>query len=437
MTPRICLSLYGTTDALCDDIMKHPEADLCEIRLDLSGPLDLQRIRQTATRPLILASHSRPELLNDAAPFADYLDVGPGAPRDARSIVSVHAASGDPQALWKTYSGDHLTKIVLETENYYTIRSLLELNRRRPGRSVCFAMGEVGSFSRILSAFEGAPWIYASLDGRPTAPGQFTLRELIDTYRLPRFTAKPFVIGIVGDPVAHSRSPAFHNAKFAESAMPWIYVPLLCRDIRALFACAPDFGMTGFSITHPYKEAVLPFLDDASEEVQRLRSCNTVCFRDGRWHGVNTDVVGIQALLRNVPLQDARMVVLGAGSSARAVASVARPHVRELHILNRTREKAERLAAEYDASTGILQDLAALEYDILFQTTPMGMNEGECPVEAPLRPGAFVIDALYHPVETELLRRARAIGCRTLNGESWFLTQAEAQYQWWRGMIPG
>lgn len=434
--PQICLSLFGSTAEICRDIASHPDASLYEVRLDLSEPLDLQRIRASTAGLLIFASHSRPELLAAAAPFADYLDVGPNRPRDRRSIVSIHAQDADPDALWARHRGDHITKIVLETDDYYTISRLLALDRQNPGCALCFAMGEVGAFSRILSWIHGAPWVYASLEGRATAPGQFTLRELVESYRLARLEPPVSVFGVVGDPVSHSLSPVFHNTRFAESGLPWIYVPLRCRDLSGLFACARDFGMAGFSITHPHKEAVLAFVDVVSDEAKRLRSCNTVCFQDGQWHGINTDVAGVQELLRDVPLKNARMVLLGAGSSARAVASVARPHIRELHVLNRTLEKAQQLAAEYQAAAGTLDQLASLQYDILFQTTPVGLREGECPVkpEALLR-GTVVIDAIYQPAETELLRRARALGCRTLNGEAWFLAQAEAQFQWWRSML--
>lgn len=433
MSPQFCLSLYGSTDEIRSEITSNPEAALYEIRLDLSPELNLPQIRSATAKPLIFASHTRPELLASAASFADYLDVGPAPAPDARSIVSIHAAAGDPNALWSAYSGDHITKIVLETDDYYSIRKLLALNRRQPGRALCFAMGEAGAFSRILSVFEGAPWMYVSAETRPTAPGQFTLQELVHTYRLSRFSSKPAVFGILGNPVSHSRSPAFHNRRFAECGLPWVYVPLLCRDLRALFDCAADFGMIGFSVTHPHKEAILPLLDNVSPETRLLRSCNTVLRHKGRWVGTNTDVLGVRAMLQEVPLQNARMVILGAGGSARTIASVVRPHVRELVVLNRTLERAQQLASEYDAGAGTLEDLASLPYDILFQATPVGLRQGECPVRPEwLRPNAFVLDSIYEPAETALLQAARAVGCRVRNGEAWFVAQAEAQLQWWQ-----
>ena len=433
MTLKLCLSLYGNTGEICSHITANPEAALYEIRLDLSSELNLSQIRSATSKPLIVASHSRPELLASAAPFADYVDVGPAPARDDRSIVSIHETSGDPDALWSNYSGEHLTKIVLETSDYYSIRRLLALDRRHAGKALCFAMGEAGAFSRILSVFEGAPWMYVSAETRPTAPGQFTLNEAVHVYRLPRFSSNPAVLGILGDPVSHSRSPAFHNRRFAECNLPWVYVPLLCRDLHGLFDCAADFGMIGFSVTHPHKEAILPFLDDVGSEVRSLRACNTVRRHEGRWLGTNTDVIGVRAMLQDVPLQNARMVILGAGSSARTIASVVSPNVRELTILGRTLERAQQLASEYNARSGRLDDLASVTYDILFQATPVGLRQGECPVRPEsLRPNAFVLDSIYEPAETALLQAARALGCRTRNGEAWFLAQAEAQLWWWQ-----
>ena len=171
--------------------------------------------------------------------------------------MSVHSGEADPDALWAAHRGDHITKIVLQTADYAKIARLIELDREHPGQALCFAMGEAGAFSRILAAFAGAPWIYASAGSRPTAPGQFTLRELIDVYRVRRFDAQPRLFGIAGDPLAHSRSPQFHNAAFAAANLPWMYVPFRCTDLPALLRHAPAFGIRGLSLTHPLKESAL------------------------------------------------------------------------------------------------------------------------------------------------------------------------------------
>src|SRR5262249_16105146 len=155
----------------------------------------------------------------------------------------------------------------------------------------------VGAFSRILSLFRGAPWIYACLPGKPTGTAQFHLSELVHSYRIHRFTFTPHVFGIVGDPVAHSYSPAFHNRKFTAAHLPWMFLPFSCNDLGSLMDRALQFGVVGFSVTHPFKEEMLSFLEHPSEEVKRLRSCNTVCHKEDGWHGINTDVAGLNHLI--------------------------------------------------------------------------------------------------------------------------------------------
>ncbi|HET6266833.1 MAG TPA: type I 3-dehydroquinate dehydratase, partial [Acidobacteriota bacterium] len=238
---RICLSLFGTTEELCEAISQGSDADLYEIRLDLSQKLDYARIRTATKKPLIFTALAGDDRLSKAAKFADYVDAGPKPTDFAQPIVSVHAGEADPDALWATHSGEAITKIVLQTANYDKIERLIELDREHPGLALCFAMGDVGAFSRILSCFAGAPWIYASQDRRPTAPGQFTLRELVEVYRVRRFAAQPRLYGIAGDPVTHSRSPQFHNDAFALAQLPWMYLPFRCTDLPALLRHAQAF----------------------------------------------------------------------------------------------------------------------------------------------------------------------------------------------------
>lgn len=433
----ICLSLFGSTTELVEQIFTSPGADLFEIRLDLSPEIRLDQVRLATTRPLLFTAHSRPDLLGSALPFADFYDVEQKYLPDVRCIVSIHAPQGDPRKIWLDLPKNHLAKIVLDTEDYASIAQVLELDCAHHPRAIGFAMGEIGAFSRILSVFRGAPWIFAALPGRLTGPGQFTLDELLHLYRLPRFSVEPSMFGIVGYPVSHSKSPEFHNRRFEQHSLPWIYLPFPCKDLRSLFYHAPQFGVRGFSITHPYKEEIFSFLQHQSPEVNELRSCNTVCFRDGEWYGHNTDIEGVRELLRKhqVSLSGKRAVILGAGGAARAIATVIRPYVSELSILNRTPEKAKGFALPSERSGG-LEAFGKFPYDVLFQATSSGLNEGQCPVDPALvLPGTTVIEANYHPAETLLLKVARENGCKTINGEYWFEAQAEAQFRWWLDML--
>lgn len=428
----ICLSVFGSTKSLCEIFEScTDQADLFEVRLDLSEKLDLASIRKATSKPLIFASHNNPELLKNAEPYADYIDIGPTKATSNKQIVSFHGKDEDPEVLWQKFSGDHITKIVLETNNYSKIAALLKLNSEK---SICFAMGEVGSFSRILSVFEKAPWIYTSLSQQPTAPGQFSTDQLINTYQVKRFSAKPGIFGILGNPVSHSRSPAFHNQKFAEHNLPWIYLPFPCLDLESLMDHRKNFGIIGLSVTHPYKEKVIAFLAEQTPEVKKLRSCNTLLWKNNGWHGINTDVVGFEGLLikHGVELDKKYVAIIGAGGAARAAAFVVAQSSAKLIFLNRTHEKAMELAKEFNGTAVQLSEIVAVEYDVLIQTTPVGMRNNECPINPDLvRPSTTVIDVLYEPAETILLRKAKALGCRAINGEDWFLLQAEAQFQYW------
>jgi 3-dehydroquinate dehydratase / shikimate dehydrogenase len=428
----ICLSVFGNNQSLREIFNNYADkADLFEVRLDLSEKLDLASIRNATIKPLIFASHNNPELLNDAEPYADYIDIGPTTATSAKQIVSFHGKDEDPDALCQKFSGEHITKIVLDTDQYSKIAALLKLNS---SNSICFAMGEVGAFSRILSVIKRAPWIYASLSQQPTAPGQFSIDQLINTYYVKRFAAEPGVFGILGNPVSHSRSPSFHNQKFAEHNLPWIYLPFRCLNLKSLMEHRKEFGIIGFSVTHPYKEEVMAYLSDQTTEVKKLRSCNTMLWKDNAWHGINTDVVGFEGLLikHGVQLDKKYVAIIGAGGAARAAAFVISQSSAKLIFLNRTHSKAVELADEFNGTAVQLSEIVAVEYDVLIQTTPIGMRSEECPINPDLvRPSTTVIDVLYEPSETLLLRKAKTVGCKVINGEDWFLLQAEAQFQYW------
>lgn len=433
----ICLSVFGNTNSLSQIFKDYADsADLFEVRLDLSEKLDLASIRKSSTKPLIFASHNNPELLNEASPYSDWIDVGPAAANgsSAKKIVSFHGKDEDPAAIWQKFSGEHLTKIVLDTNDYSKIATLLELNALHPQKALCFTMGEVGAFSRILSVFKKAPWIYASLPDQPTAAGQFSIDQLINIYQVKRFSSEPEVFGILGNPVSHSRSPAFHNQKFAEHNLPWIYLPFPCLDLESLMKHRQKFGIVGLSVTHPYKEQVIRYLSEQTTETKKLRSCNTMLWKDNAWHGINTDLVGFEGLLvkHGVEVENKYVAIIGAGGAARAAAFVISQSSAKLIFLNRTHSKALELAKEFKGTAVDLSEIAAVEYDVLIQTTPVGMRDEECPMNPELlRPSATVIDVLYEPAETILLRKAKALGCRAINGEDWFVSQAEAQFQFW------
>ena len=278
--------------------------------------------------------------------------------------------------------------------------------------------------------------------------------------RMPCVRGDTRVIGVFGHPVSHSLSPVMHNSALAALGLPYVYIPFavtpdgLGTALRALAA----LGIVGVNLTIPHKVSALPFLDETTQEVRDVGAVNTVHCVNGRLLGDNTDGFGFYEPLSE--LSAAKMgseaVVLGAGGAARSVAfQLARAGVR-LTLANRTPERGSRLieclaeagldrcaagrhlALPLDDADGIAHALGAA--NLLVNTTRVGMvpdHSGPPPVSPrSLHKGLVVYDLIYNPIESTLLKEARARGCRTLNGVKMLVYQGAAAFQRWTGHWP-
>jgi shikimate dehydrogenase len=244
--------------------------------------------------------------------------------------------------------------------------------------------------------------------------------------------------GIVLHPASHTRSPAMHNAAYAALGLDAVFLAFDVTPARLAdaIAGARALGLRQLAVSIPHKEAVLAHLDAVDETARRIGAVNTVTLRDGRLCGSNTDWIGLaRALERETALAGRRAVVLGAGGTARAATFALRERGARVSVLNRSVERAEALARELDAdAAGPLEQLAALDYDVLVNTTSVGLSSDESPVPAAaLRRGAVVLDAVYDPPETRLLRDARARGARCVGGKWMLVEQAVEQIRLWSG----
>jgi 3-dehydroquinate dehydratase/shikimate dehydrogenase len=322
-----------------------------------------------------------------------------------------------------------------------TYRSLEGMQKILLGR------GPYGLPTRILAPVLGSFLTLAE-------PGVVEPAELAGLYRYGRLGPTSSLYGVVGNPIRHSRSPHIHNAGLEAAGLDAVYLPFLADDAGAFLDCAESLGLRGISVTVPFKEKVLPFLAEADETVRAVGSCNTIVKTGRGWSGSNTDVAGfmapLEALYGRSGLAGLACLVLGAGGAARAVVyGLARAGCRPL-ILNRTPERAHRLAREIEAalglSTGALAaagrdaaGLAAAERyrGLVVQNSPAGMspNAGEDAFpefEWSGRETAY--DLVYNPRETVFLRRAAAAGCRVISGELMLLEQAYAQFKLYTGV---
>jgi shikimate dehydrogenase len=263
-------------------------------------------------------------------------------------------------------------------------------------------------------------------------------------------TLKIPLAGVIGSPVAHSKSPRLHAHWLKVHGIRGHYVPMDIgqSDLREVLRALPKAGFVGCNLTIPHKETVLGLADIVTDRAALIGAANTLIFRkDGRIHADNTDGYGFIANLRqNAAGWDPAAgpaAVIGAGGAARAVvASLIEVGVPEIHIANRTRARAEALRAEFGAKlivhdwvqAGNMMDGATT----VVNTTALGMEgkpEFRVPLDA-LSPRAVVTDLVYAPLQTGFLTAAAAIGCRTVDGLGMLLHQAAPAFERWFGVRP-
>jgi shikimate dehydrogenase len=251
-------------------------------------------------------------------------------------------------------------------------------------------------------------------------------------------TAQTALCGIVLHPAGHTKSPLMHNAAFREMNIDARYVAFDVppQKLPEAIAGARALGLKQLAVSVPHKVEVMTLLDEIDAGAQKIGAVNTVTLRDGRLVGSNTDWVGSnRALERETTLAGKRAVVLGAGGAARGVVFGLLERGAKVYVLNRTVEKAENLVKELGAeSAGAMADLASLDHDLLVNTTSVGLRSDDSPVPAEhLRQDTVVMDAVYDPEETRLLRNARERGATVVHGKWMLIYQAAEQIRTWTG----
>ncbi len=240
---------------------------------------------------------------------------------------------------------------------------------------------------------------------------------------------------VIGNPVGHSLSPLMHNAAFLKSRLNAIYVAFRVTDIHSAISGLRSLGFAGVSVTIPHKTAVLDLLDAVDPEAAAIGAVNTIVKRKRKLVGFNTDGAGaVRALSAKITLSEKRTVVIGAGGAARAIGYAVTAAGGCVTIVNRSQKNGEALAKDLGADFRFLSDFNGTSCDVLINTTPVGMlpRTDAIPVdEAFLHPDMVVMDIVYNPLETRLLRAAARIGCTTVSGLDMFVYQGAAQFELW------
>jgi len=252
-------------------------------------------------------------------------------------------------------------------------------------------------------------------------------------------TPRTDLCGIVLHPAGHTRSPAIHNAAFQALGLEAVYLAfdVVPEALAAAIAGARALGIRQLAVSLPHKQAVMQHLDEVDETARAIGAVNTVTRSgDGRLLGANTDWLGIVRSLEDQrPLSGAHAVVLGAGGTARAAVHGLVTRGARVTVLNRTESRGAALATELGAAaSGTLDELAGLEHDVLVNTTSVGLGEDASPVAADaLRAESLVLDAVYEPERTRLLRDAEARGAVPISGRWMLIHQAAEQLRLWTG----
>ena len=245
------------------------------------------------------------------------------------------------------------------------------------------------------------------------------------------------IYGVMGKPVSHSLSPAMHNAAFQQIGLNSVYVAFEVKDVARALDGFRELGVCGVSVTIPHKQAVIKHLDAIDPVAEKIGAVNTLVIDERQIKGFNSDWVGaVQALETITELPGKTILVLGAGGSARAVGFGLREKGAKILLANRTLSRGQALAAELGAEFVLLTDIADVKADALINTTSVGMTPSVDATPAPaalLENVAAVMDIVYSPVETRLLREAKQAGCRTADGTNMLLYQGVAQFEVWTG----
>lgn len=381
-----------------------------------------------------------------------------------------------------------IAKIAFKARSLRDNLELFELLEHRTKPMIALAMGEFGLLSRLLAPKFGGFLTFAAL--RPaevTAPGQPTVRDLLDLYRFRAINAATKVYGIIGWPVSHSKSPLVHNAAFTATGHNGVYVPLPIPtpdgahspdDAYLVFKATlldlihdPRLSFSGASVTIPHKEHLLRLAREQSWSIDPVAAAvgaaNTLTIARTASNAFasaaisNTDVPGLIDPLREAfpSLKGLRAAILGAGGAARAAAYGLLREGAIVTIHNRDLAKAQAVADELTAHTppgtpapavAPFEAIDPAAFDLCINCTPVGMKSGPAPDQSPIpvdriapptgdqnrQAQPLVLDTVYTPVRTPLLLAAQHAGWRTIDGVQMFVRQATLQSRAWTGQQP-
>lgn len=471
----IIVSITGSSmqEALQQVASSSKYADMFEFRLDLMDRPNIARLLSSTRKPTIATC--RPEwqggkftgsererigMLDLAAVFgAHYVDIELGvAPsiikefirrkKETPVIVSHHLLSRPPSDVTRIYRDLHSTgadviKMAYIASDGYEIHHAIDFLAKARGdkrKAVAVVMGEFGEPSRILYKKFGGWATYASTeDEKSAAPGQLPASHLRDPYRADQLDRKTEIFGVVvGAQMRQSKGTYLHNPLFRRAKRNAVYCRFPVRDLRKFMKLVAPH-VSGLSVTIPHKESIIRYLDQIDSVAEGIGAVNTVIRRGKRLIGTNTDApAALDAIEKVMRVKGKRVFIIGAGGAARAIAYEAKQRGAEVLIVNRTMARASHLAKEFGLEAVKMANLRSVKFDILVNATPVGMfpDINESPVPKTILRNKVVLDVVYNPPMTRLLRDARSVGARIVQGTEMYIGQAAAQSHLYSGVRP-
>ena len=467
----ICIVIKGPTfeeaqDQLAQAIL---QANMIELRLDLFSNIDLaslKRLRTLCHLPMIFTLRSRlqggsyqqseKERLATLFTFLeakpDYLDLEWNisasfiscvrqAYPSLRLIISYHdmiktPSHKDLDALYEKMRRipARFYKIAVTATTILDTLRFLCWKKEQDAQLIGICMGFQGQISRILSPLFGSPFTYASLDDtQTTAKGQLTAQTLIQTYRYFSLNQDTQLYGLIGDPVSKSISEITHNGFFGCAEFHAVYVKMDVKkeELQEFLKLAKQLPFQGLSVTMPLKEAICEVIEEIDLEAQRIGAVNTLILREGRWKGCNTDGKGaLNAVEKYKTIANQRVILIGAGGAAKAIAFEAKRRGAHVILFNRKEEKAQDIALKIGCDVGKIEEIQkSLEEEgaVLINCTPVDMP---FPIHF-LRPKTLVMDINTKTIVSSLFSFALENDCTLIYGYEMFVEQALGQFRLW------
>jgi len=456
------------------------QGDLAELRIDLIQDLDISEIGKRFDKNRIIVTNRKKEegglfegseservlpLIEAMEEGFGFIDIEVSSKENLETLISkkfelnsktniissYHNFKETPSTIKQIFDqmknqGQDVIKIVgfaNDISDNLIIRQLINNAIADKKKIISFLMGEKGEISRILCNSWGSFTTYAPLnDQNNTAPGQVPLGILKDVYRISSIKNDFDIFGLIGNPVKESIGYYVHNKLFSYYDFNGIYLNFLVDDLSK-FMNGFKGEFKGLCVTMPFKEQIMPYLDEVDEMALKIGAINTIKKTNGGLFGTNTDWLGaLYSIEKVTKIKGKRVLILGAGGTGKAIAFGIENNGGELMISNRSRKKAEDLSKKIGAEIVPWEDRNDANFDILVNATKIGMGTGrdDCPMDEKFfdkdLSGITIFDAVYSPINTKLLQLSEKQGATVANGLDMYIGQAMAQFELWTGIKP-